>query len=171
MGPLAFLVMYFPHDCFLQPSHLAPLEVLPVVHPAEVQRTVYHQLLHAQLRACRADHHLSNYLPIRTIQYEAEHVSWLVLSPEPQVEISDSIRPDERHRDLAHAFDVEAPAGESGSAERGGEGGVERVVSGFVEDRDGERHGGIRWRPRVPSGAWHWRRKLQGTRYGGRESR
>src|SRR5918992_900051 len=154
MGCLPLLVTHRSHDGLLHPGHLAPLEVLPVIHPGEVQRAVHHQLLDSHLRARGADHHLAHHLPVRTVDLEAEHVGRLVSFPESQVEVVDGIRLDERNRDLAYALDIETPAGEGGSAEPGGEGGIELAVAGLVKYRDGERHAPPGVQVASPSDFW-----------------
>src|SRR3712207_504433 len=156
MGCLPFCITHRPHDGFLHPSHLALLEIFPMVHTAQVQRAVRHQLpnVHLRARASGADHHLPHHLSVRAVQHEAEHVGRLVLSPEPQVEIAADIRLDECYRDLAHAFDIETPAAEGGGAELGGAFGVEPTEAGFVEDRDGKRHGLRRRQVASPAAFW-----------------
>src|SRR3712207_3676263 len=156
MGCLPFCITHRPHDGFLHPSHLTLLEIFPMVHTAQVQRAVRHQLpdVHLRARATGADHYLPHHLSVRAVQHEAEHVGRLVLPPEPQVEIADDIRLDECHRDLAHAFDIETPAAEGGGAELGGAFGVEPIVAGFVEDCDGKRHGLRRRQVASPAAFW-----------------
>src|SRR5829696_2329934 len=72
MGCLPLFATQHPHHGLLGAGHLAPLEVLPVVHPREVQRAVNHQLLDAHLSASRADHHLPHHLSVRPVDLEAE---------------------------------------------------------------------------------------------------
>src|SRR5215207_2962371 len=154
MGCLPLFATQHPHHGLLGAGHLAPLEVLPVVHPREVQRAVNHQLLDAHLSASRADHHLPHHLSVRPVDLEAEHVGRLVLTSESQVEVADDVRLDEGHRDFAQALDIEAAVGEGRGGEPGGQLGIERAVAGFVENCDGEGHGPPRCQVASPAALW-----------------
>src|SRR3712207_2206418 len=156
MGCLPFCVTYRPHDGLLRSGHLALLKVFPMIHTAQVQRAVRHQLLDTYLRAHAGGAHdpPPHHLSVETVQNKPEHIGRLVLSPELQIETTDNIGLDERHRDLAHALAIEAPAGEGGRAELGGAFGVEPVVASSVEDRDGEGHGLRRYQVASPAAFW-----------------
>src|SRR5919107_1980099 len=102
-----------------------------------------HEFVYAQIRTrtVRADHDFPHHLTVRSVYFEAEHVSRLVPVSERQVEITDRLRVDEGHGDLSDSLQVEFEPGESSGEEAGGSSFVEPGVTDFVQYRDG--HGMI----------------------------
>src|SRR5215212_1633326 len=115
---------------------------------------MYHKLVDAHLRtrAERADHDLPHHLPVRSVHLETEHVRSFISISEPQVEITDRLRSDEGHGDLADSLEVEAQVGERSGEEAGGSFLVESVVAHLVQN--GDWHGWVT--PQVVSPCiWH----------------
>jgi hypothetical protein len=84
-----------------------------------------------------ADHDLPYHLPVRSVYLKTEHVGRLVPISELEVEVTDRLRVDEGHGDLADSLQVETEGGESSGEEVAGSFRVESGMANLIKNGDG----------------------------------